>query len=47
MHTNIVVFYMSLFGSASALSLYVDHTLVKSVQDISTLRSYMYNFKSL
>ncbi|CAM0881333.1 unnamed protein product [Alopecurus aequalis] len=32
---------------ASALSLYVDHTLLKSMQDISTLRSYMYNFKSL
>ncbi|KAM3330578.1 hypothetical protein ACQJBY_027034 [Aegilops geniculata] len=32
---------------ASALSLYVDHTLMKSMQDISTLRGYMYNFKSL
>ncbi|VAH76902.1 unnamed protein product [Triticum turgidum subsp. durum] len=32
---------------ASASSLYVDHTLMKSMQDISTLRGYMYNFKSL
>ncbi|KQK08331.1 uncharacterized protein LOC100835225 [Brachypodium distachyon] len=32
---------------ASTLSLYIDHTLLKSMQDISTLRSYMYNFKSL
>ncbi|KAF0918187.1 hypothetical protein E2562_023125 [Oryza meyeriana var. granulata] len=32
---------------ASALSLYVDHSMVESMQDINTLRSYMYNFKAL
>jgi hypothetical protein len=32
---------------AGALSLYVDHVLLESMQDISTLRSYMYNFKAL
>ncbi|KAJ1283866.1 hypothetical protein BS78_03G160100 [Paspalum vaginatum] len=32
---------------AGVLSLYVDHVLVESMQDISTLRSYMYNFKAL
>ncbi|KAF8671038.1 hypothetical protein HU200_050317 [Digitaria exilis] len=32
---------------AGALSLYVDHVLLESMKDISTLRSYMYNFKAL
>ncbi|KAG8051631.1 hypothetical protein GUJ93_ZPchr0001g30263 [Zizania palustris] len=32
---------------ASALSLYVDHALLESMQDINTLRSYMYNYKAL
>uniref|UniRef100_A0A0E0JK52 Uncharacterized protein n=1 Tax=Oryza punctata TaxID=4537 RepID=A0A0E0JK52_ORYPU len=32
---------------ASALSLYVDHSMLESMQDINTLRSYMYNYKAL
>ncbi|GJM94147.1 hypothetical protein PR202_ga10764 [Eleusine coracana subsp. coracana] len=32
---------------AGALSLYVDHVLLESMRDISTLRGYMYNFKAL
>uniref|UniRef100_A0A0D9V217 Uncharacterized protein n=1 Tax=Leersia perrieri TaxID=77586 RepID=A0A0D9V217_9ORYZ len=32
---------------ASALSLYVDHSMLESMKDINTLRSYMYNYKAL
>uniref|UniRef100_A0A0D3EQ64 Uncharacterized protein n=1 Tax=Oryza barthii TaxID=65489 RepID=A0A0D3EQ64_9ORYZ len=32
---------------ASALSLYVDHSMLESMQDINALRSYMYNYKAL